>query len=478
MATTEVAPPTAPPAVTATERVPHPSVAERRETGRQARARVPRKGLGRLDLPADRDPIAILARQEERRVDELVPLRRERMAASPFAFFRGAAAVFAADLAASPHTGIEVQLCGDAHLANFGGFASPERSLVFDLNDFDETLPGPFEWDLKRLCASFEVAARANGFDADERSRIQRTLSKRYATAIARFASMDNLDVWYLHLDIDELLAEHGSAIDGELRRRLDRNMTKARSKDRMKALRRLTVGSGDDLRFDSDPPVLVPVADLAADLDPEVLRSTLHEAFRSYRSSLQPDRRRLLGRYRLVDVARKVVGVGSVGTRCWVALLVGRDEDDPLFLQVKEAEHSVLEPYLSTSTYDHQGRRVVEGQRLLQSASDVLLGWERVTGPDGVTRDHYFRQLWDWKASPDIDGMDPELLGLYAEMCAGVLAHAHARSGDACAIAGYVGGGKSLGQAMAAFADAYADLNERDHTEAVARWAPEPVAG
>jgi hypothetical protein len=458
--------------------VPHPSVDERRAVGRALRKQLRRRDLGELNPAPDRDPVAILTEQETRRVPELVPLRRERMSVSPFTFFRGAAAVFAADLATAPRSGLKVQLCGDAHLANFGGFASPERSLVFDINDFDETLPGPFEWDVKRLAASFEVAGRSNGHRVADREAVQVQVARGYAAAMSRFAGMDHLDLWYLRLDADEVLATRGSEVGPDVLARVQRNLAKARGKDRMKALKRLTVVEDGEVRFASDPPVLQPISELMGEGDREQLMGVVHEALQGYRRSLQPDRRHLLEQYRFVDLARKVVGVGSVGTRCWVALLLGREDGDPLFLQVKEAERSVLEPYLGRSTYQHQGRRVVEGQRLVQSASDIFLGWERVRTPDGVERDHYFRQLWDWKVSADIDSMNPVVLGIYAEMCASILARAHARSGDAVALSAYLGSGAALGDAMTRFSVAYADLNERDHARAVEQWSAEAVTG
>jgi hypothetical protein len=454
--------------------VAHPSVGERRALGRAVRKELRRRDLGALDTAPGRDPVGILTEQETRRVPDLVPLRRERMSASPFAFFRGAAAVFAADLADAPRSGLRVQLCGDAHLANFGGFASPERTLVFDINDFDETLPGPFEWDVKRLAASFEVAGRSNGHPTADREAVQLTLARTYAQAMSRFAGMDHLDLWYLQLGADEIITTHGAEVGPEVLARVQRNMAKAKGKDRMKALKRLTVVEDGKVRFASDPPVLQPIAELMSEGDREQLIGLVHEAFQSYRRTLQPDRRRLLERYRFVDLARKVVGVGSVGTRCWVALLLGREDGDPLFLQVKEAERSVLEPYLGRSAYQHQGRRVVEGQRTVQAGSDIFLGWERVATPDGATHDHYFRQLWDWKISADIDVMSPVVLGVYAQLCGVALARAHARSGDPVAISSYLGSGTAFGEAMVGFSATYADLNERDHAEAVARWSGE----
>ncbi|HEY6532791.1 MAG TPA: DUF2252 domain-containing protein [Acidimicrobiales bacterium] len=451
--------------------VPHVPVAQRAEEGKALRQRMPRRALGDWSPAPDRDPIGILTAQEERRLQDLVQLRRERMAASPFAFFRGAAAVFSADLAPCPRSDMRVQLCGDAHLANFGGFASPERSLVFDINDFDETLPGPFEWDVKRLAASFEVAARANGFDEPVRQAIQRTLARAYASAMRTFAGMDHLDVWYLRVDADEFIRTKSSEVSPEVIERVRARLQKAKSKDRMKALRRLTVSDGGELRFASDPPVLQPISELMDGSQTNQLFGVIHHALRNYRRSLQPDRRYLLEQYRFADLARKVVGVGSVGTRCWVALLLGRESGDPLFLQIKEAERSVMEPYLGRSMYEQQGRRVVEGQRMQQSASDIFLGWERVRMLDGTTRDHYFRQLWDWKVSAAIETMDVELLTHYSELCAYTLARAHARSGDSVAISAYLGNGKVLGEGMTEFAALYADQNERDHAEAVARW-------
>jgi hypothetical protein len=457
--------------------VPHPSVDERRARGRSVRKELPRRDLGDFVPAPDRDPVAILTGQESRRVPDLVPLRRERMAVSPFTFFRGAAAIFAADLASSPRTGLRVQLCGDAHLANFGGFASPERNLVFDINDFDETLPGPFEWDVKRLAASFEVAGRSNGHAAADREAVQLTLARTYARAMSRFAGMDHLDLWYLQLGAEEIVADHGAEVSPEVLARVQRNMAKARKKDRLKALTRLTVVEDGEIRFASDPPVLQPVSELMGAGERDQLIGVVREAFQNYRRTLQPDRRQLLERYRFVDLARKVVGVGSVGTRCWVALLLGREDGDPLFLQVKEAERSVLEPYLGRSAYQHQGRRVVEGQRTVQAGSDIFLGWERIATPDGATYDHYFRQLWDWKYSADIDSMSPVVLGIYSQLCGVALARAHARSGDAVAIASYLGNGTALGESMIGFSSAYADLNERDHAEAVARWSSHTAA-
>jgi uncharacterized protein (DUF2252 family) len=457
---------------------PHPSLEERRAAGREARQRVPRSSLGDWSPAPDRDPIALLTAQEATRVPELVPIRHERMAVSPFTFFRGAATVFANDVAPGPRTGLKVQLCGDAHLTNFGGFASAERKLVFDINDFDETLPGPFEWDLKRLAASFEVAARGNGFDEPDREKVQLELTGTYASSMRTFAEMSYLDIWYTQISMDQSNRYWTADLSKTTQKTVEQSARKAKGKDRLKALRKLTTVVDGEPRFLSDPPLLEPASELATHIDHQQLIDTVAGALRSYRHSLQPDRRSLLERYRFVDLARKVVGVGSVGTRCWVALLVGNDAEDPLFLQVKEAEASVLEPHLRPSEYAQHGQRVVEGQRLIQGSSDILLGWDRVQGVDGRDHDYYFRQLWDWKASPDVDDMEPDLFTRYAQLCGHTLARAHARSGDAVALSAYLGRGKSLGQALVRFASAYADQNEQDHAAFVAELAPAAGAG
>jgi uncharacterized protein (DUF2252 family) len=455
-----------------------PTVADRAEAGRRLRQRVPRSILGNWSPAADRDPLGRLDEQEVPRVAELVPIRHERMAVSPFTFFRGAAAIFADDIANCPRTDLEVQLCGDAHLMNFGVFASPERSLVFDINDFDETLPGPFEWDVKRLAASFEIAARSNGFRASERRDIQSDLGETYATSMAEFSRMDHIDLWYLHLNIDGILAGWGEGAHPRIVRRFNRAVAKARGKDRLRAFNRLVDLEGGKPRFVSDPPLLEPVRDLMPPEEHERLVGYLQEVMSSYRSTLQPDRQFLLEHYEFVDLARKVVGVGSVGTRCWVALLVGREDGDPLLLQIKEAEPSVLERHLGASRYPTQGQRVVEGQRIMQATSDIFLGWVRASGLDDRQHDYYFRQLWDAKASADVETMTAEHLRIYAKLCAYTLARAHARSGDSVAISAYLGGGKAFAAAMARFADAYADRNEADHEAFSTRLAGHGVAG
>ena len=442
-----------------------PTPEERAALGRKARERVPRSRHGEWAPPADRtDPLEILALQATTRVPDLVPIRYGRMAASPFAFFRGAAAVMASDLAHDEHSHLDVQLCGDAHLVNFGGFASPERDMIFDVNDFDETLPGPFEWDLKRLAASVEVAARAREFDQPLRTKLVALSSRGYRDAIREFADQGNLDVWHAKLDAATLVERWGAAAGPKVLEAFAARAEKARSKDHLRAVAKLTETVDGRLRFRADPPLLIPAADLFDPADTTELLDSLIRALDGYRNTLSGDRRHLLARYEFVDLARKVVGVGSVGTRCWVALFTGRDGGDPLVLQVKQAEESVAEPFLGPSEYANMGQRVVEGQRLVQSASDIFLGWSSVLGEDGVSRDFYFRQLWDWKFSPDVDAMRPEGLEIYVQMCGWVLALGHARSGDAVAIGSYLGAGTRFDESMCSFAASYADQNEKDH--------------
>jgi uncharacterized protein (DUF2252 family) len=446
-------------------RVPHFTAAERAARGRAARAEVPRASHAVLDAVEGRDPVTLLDEETPLRVPELVPIRYGRMLTSPFAFFRGSAAVMAHDLAPTPRAGLQVQLCGDAHLANFGGFASPERSFVFDLNDFDETLPGPFEWDVKRLAASFEVAGRHRGFTDAERREAVLAVVGAYRTAIRGFAEMGNLDVWYARLDAQTMETRFRESHDEKQAKAVARSSAKARTKDSLKAFARLTHIVDGVPRIVSDPPLVVPIAEL---LDPDDARDVEHEIrelVRTYRRTLQRDRRELLESFRYVDLARKVVGVGSVGTRCWIMLMLGHDQADPLFLQVKEAGPSVLEPLLGRSHFSNHGQRVVEGQRLMQAASDIFLGWIRNKhGLDGVARDFYVRQLWDWKASIDLETILPRGLVLYAGACGWTLARAHARSGDRIAIAAYLGKSTVFDRAIADFAAAYADLTERDY--------------
>jgi uncharacterized protein (DUF2252 family) len=457
-----------------TEQVAHPTAAQRAEAGKAARAQAPRTSHGEWSPPADRfDPVQLLMDQEETRVPDLIPIRHGRMAASAFAFYRGAANVLAADLAPTPRTGLTVQLCGDAHLANFGGFASPERNLLFDVNDFDETHPGPFEWDVKRLVASLEVATRARNFDKKTRAAVVAGAARTYRETMRTFAGQGNLAVWYARLDIDAILSRWGTEAGSGALKNFDAAVTKAESKDQLKAKAKLTEVVDGELRFRRDPPLLVPAEEIFSDVDHQAFEDSMRGTLRNYRRTLADDRRHLLESYQFVALARKVVGVGSVGTRCWVALMVGRDLDDPLFLQVKQAEASVLEPYLGASSLSNHGQRVVEGQHLMQAAGDIFLGWERVIGPDGVARDYYMRQLWDWKFSANIDTMPPSTLLVYAQMCGWILARAHARSGDRVAIAAYLGSSTVFDQAMSRFATTYADQNERDHhalVDAIAR--------
>jgi uncharacterized protein (DUF2252 family) len=434
--------------------------------GRAARRTAPRSSHAGWEPAADRpDPVDTLEAQAATRVQELLPIRYGRMLSSPFAFYRGAAAIMAADLAPTPTSGIRTQLCGDAHLANFGGFAAPDRSLVFDLNDFDETLPGPWEWDLKRLVASFAVAGRDNGFSADERGEATRAATRSYREAMLEFAEMRAIDLWYLRLDLDKMIARWQAQVSARRRKAVKQAAAKARTKNSLKAFAKLTHVVDGERRFRSDPPLLVPIHDLLPADEERDVEAELRRLLRDYQRSLPPQYRRLLDRYRPVDFAHKLVGVGSVGARAWVVLMLGPLEGDPLFLQVKEAGPSVLEPYAGASRTRTEGRRVVEGQQLMQAAGDILLGHLRVTDKfEGATRDYYVRQLWDNKASSEVELMDPRTMRVYAEICGWTLARAHARSGDPAAIAAYAGRSDRLDGALAEFAEAYADQNERDH--------------
>ena len=445
--------------------VPYSTVDERASAGKAQRAVVSRAVHGEWAPASGRfDPVGVLEAQGESRVADLLPIRHGRMAASAFAFYRGAAALMAGDLAATPSTSLRVQLCGDAHLANFGGFASADRDLVFDLNDFDETLPGPFEWDVKRMAASFEVAGRDRQFDKRRRKEIVAASVASYREALRSFASMNRLDLWYSRLDVADLARLFGSMMSKDALRNLQRSATKAETKNHLKAFSRLVEERDGELRFTSDPPLLVPVNELFDAAVAERLRATIASSLAKYRTTLSEDRRRLFDGYRFVDLARKVVGVGSVGTRCWVALLVGRDANDPLFLQVKESQRSVLEDYLGDSEFSNHGQRVVEGQRLVQAASDIMLGWVTVTGADDVARDFYMRQLWDWKVSADLETMPADTMSVYARICGTTLARAHARSGDPVAISAYLGTSDAFDRALVDFSTAYADQNEEDH--------------
>ena len=433
--------------------------------GKAARAVAPRASHGDWAPPAGRrDPIELLEEQAASRVPELVPIRYGRMLVSPFTFFRGAAYPMAADLAGAPRSGLEAQLCGDAHLSNFGAFAAPDRRLVFSINDFDETLPGPFEWDVKRLAASFAVAGRDRGFDAKRRQSINRAVPRSYREAMRCFAAMSNLELWYSRIDVDEIAELAAQLGTRRQRSRFERNVAKARSKDSLKAFAKLTEIVDGEPRIASDPPLIVRIEDVMSGAGEADLEEFVRGVIRAYRRTLSTDRRRLLERFRYAHAAHKVVGVGSVGTRAWILLMLGRDETDPLFLQLKEAQPSALERFLGKSAFAMHGQRVVEGQRLMQAASDIMLGWIRVAGSDGVSRDFYVRQLWDAKGSALVETMNPRAMTVYAEFCGRALAKAHARSGDAIAIASYLGAGDSFDRALASFAEAYADQNERDY--------------
>ena len=442
--------------------------------GKAVRAEVPRSGHAEFTPPADRpDPVTLLERQGLTRVPDLLPIRYGRMASSAFAFFRGAALPMAADLARTPRTGLTAQVCGDAHLANFGVFASPERTLVFDIDDFDETSPGPWEWDVKRLATSVEIAARNNDFSAKQRHRAVRATVAAYRRAMRGFAGMDTLAVWYAHADADTLTSLTDVRLGGSQRRKLDRATRKARTRDHLGALSRFAGIEDGTPRLTAEPPRVVPLRDLAGDAaDVDALDRRLRDLLRAYRATLEPERRVLLDQFRLVDIARQVVGVGSVGTRAWMLLLLGvggGDHLDPLFLQAKQAEPSVLEEFVGAGEFENAGRRVVVGQRLMQAVSDIFLGWVRADGlEDGQPRDFYLRQLRDWKGSADIDTMTPAGMQAYGEICAWTLARAHARSGDRIAVAAYLGGSDAFDAAVVAFADAYADQNERDHADLV----------
>jgi uncharacterized protein (DUF2252 family) len=495
----------------ATKQIPHPSVDERIAKGEQARDRTPPSSHMGWQPAADRpDPVGLLEEQDVTREPDLVPVRHGRMMVSPFTFYRGAARIMAADLAGTPVAGLNAQLCGDAHLSNFGAFASPERRLLFDLNDFDETLPGPFEYDVKRMAASFTIAARNNGFSKADTRAATMTSVTAYREAMAAFAQMRTMDIWYAHLDEDELMAGIRNAVAGVGRqentakkeekadkrakapkkaekqaakqvqadreeekaakaaeKRAQKTLAKAHTRDSLQALSKLCEQADGQYRIVSQPPIVVPARDLASTygLSPDEVVPVIHEQFRAYRATLQDDRRHLLERFKIVDAARKVVGVGSVGTRAFIVLLQGRDNDDPLFLQIKEATASVLESHLPKSRYRQHGERVVQGQRMMQAASDIYLGWTK--GLD-VNRHFYWRQLRDMKGSAIVEAMAPLGLGYYAQICGWTLARAHARSGDPVAIAECLGTGDEFDRAITDFSRRYADQNEQDYDEFV----------
>jgi uncharacterized protein (DUF2252 family) len=495
----------------AVRKVAHPSVDDRRAKGLEARDRAPLSSHTKWKPAADRpDPVALLEKQDATREPDLVPVRHGRMMVSPFTFYRGGAAIMAADLAVTPVAGLGTQLCGDAHLSNFGAFASPERRLLFDLNDFDETLPGPFEYDVKRMAASFTIAARNNGFSPADAQAATLASVRAYREAMAGFAQMGTMDIWYAHLDEDELRAGIRAIVSGTARqektakkaeqtdkrakapkkaekraakqekadrqqekvakaaqKRAEKTLAKAHTRDSLQALSKLGEQVDGQYRIVSQPPIVVPLRDLAAiyKLSPDEISRGIHDQFRAYRATLQDDRRKLLERFEFVDMARKVVGVGSVGTRAFIGLLQGRDAQDPLFLQVKEATASVLEPYVGKSRYKQHGERVVQGQRMMQAASDIYLGW--TVGLD-VRRNFYWRQLRDMKGSALVEAMVPLGLTYYAQICGWTLARAHARSGDPVAIAEYLGETDAFDRSITGFSERYADQNERDYEEFV----------
>jgi uncharacterized protein (DUF2252 family) len=470
----------------AVTQIAHPSVDERQARGKEARDPTPPSSHAKWHPAADRpDPVALLEEQNLTREPDLVPVRHGRMMVSPFTFYRGTAKIMAADLKDTPVAGLNAQLCGDAHLSNFGVFASPERRLLFDLNDFDETLPGPFEYDVKRMAASFTIAARNNGFAKPDTRAATLASVRAYREAMAEFAQMRTMDIWYACLDENELMtavraavAETTKAQKGKKGReeakqaklaakRAEKSREKARTRDSLQALSKLGEVVDGRYRIVSQPPVVVPARDLAATygLSPEEVMPVIRDQFRAYRATLQPDRRHLLEQFEIVDAARKVVGVGSVGTRAFIVLLQGRDEHDPLFLQIKEATASVLEAYLPKSRYRQHGERVVQGQRFMQAASDIYLGWTK--GMD-VRRNFYWRQLRDMKGSALVEAMTPLGLTFYAGLCGWTLARAHARSGDPVAITEYLGSGDEFDRSITDFSQAYADQNEQDYTNFV----------
>ena len=470
----------------------HPSIDDRKARGLEARDRTALSSHTKWEPAADRpDPVGLLEEQNRTREPDLVPVRHGRMMVSPFTFYRGAAKIMAADLADTPVAGLETQLCGDAHLSNFGLFASPERVLLFDVNDFDETLPGPFEYDVKRMAASFAIAGRNNGFaKADTRAATLASVAA-YREAMATFAQMGTMDIWYAHLDEDELMAAIRSTVAETKKeakaakkkrekrdvkeeklakraeKRAEKTAAKAHTRDSLQALSKLGEVVDGKYRIASQPPIVVPARDLAATygLSPDEVVPAIHEQFRAYRATLQDDRRHLLERFEIVDAARKVVGVGSVGTRAFIVLLQGRDAQDPLFLQIKEATASVLEPYVRKSRYRQHGERVVQGQRMMQAASDIYLGWTK--GLD-VRRHFYWRQLRDMKGSVEAEALAPLGLTFYARTCGWTLARAHARAGDPVAIAEYLGDSDAFDTSITDFSQRYADQNERDYQEFV----------
>ena len=456
------------PSGTGGDKTPGPGVHPAREqsgaAGKAARQLAPLESHRDFSAAATRDPVGLLLGQAKSRVPELVPVRHGRMLVSPFAYYRGAALPMAADLAGMRSSGLRVQLCGDAHLSNFGAFASPERRLVFDLNDFDETLPGPFEWDVKRLVASMAVAGRDNGLGTKKRRRVSLATAAAYRTAMREFAAMSILNVWYARYDVEDALARLKSDMPKKAVRQAKTQMAKARTRDSTQALAKLTTVKDGRRQIISDPPLIVPLEELAGHLDVDAVYRFLRRLFTGYTQTLSAYRRRLAERFTLARVARKVVGVGSVGTETWILLMEPDDGLEPLLLQAKQAQRSVLAGYAGQSEYHNQGERVVTGQHLMQAVSDIFLGWQSATPPGRRSSHYYFRQLRDWKYSAGIDGMNAAAMTGYGRMCGWTLARAHARTGDRIAIAAYLGGSGKFDQAVADFAETYAGQTERDH--------------
>ena len=440
------------------------TASERFEWGKSLRETMPLERHADLGATANRSPVDLITAQENRRLHYLLPIRHQRMGESVFAFYRGSAVVQAADLASTPDSGIAVQLCGDAHLSNFGLYGTPERNLIFDLNDFDETLPGPFEWDVKRLATSFVLAGRDLGFKERDNKEAAMAAAAAYRETVTRFARSRYIDAWYAKVDAAMLQEQPGASRgNSKSAKQSKKVLDKARSKDCLRALEKLAIEVDGNYRIKSEPPNIVPLRELAHEEHPDDLRQAFIELLHRYEQSLPDDRAALIRRYHVVDFALKVVGVGSVGTRCFIALLEGRDKNDPLFLQIKEAAPSVLEHHLPPSRYDHSGQRVVEGQRLVQAASDILLGWTR---EEETGRDYYVRQMWDMKGSADIRSFNSKELRKYATNCGWTLAHGHCRTGSASTIAGYLGEDDLFDRAIAKFSLAYADLAAADHAE------------
>ncbi|MGN0042135.1 DUF2252 domain-containing protein [Rhodococcus sp. (in: high G+C Gram-positive bacteria)] len=440
----------------------------RRAKGKHARRSTPLDSLAECGADPGRSPIDLLLAQAETRVPQLVPIRHGRMASSPFAFYRGAALVMADDLSRTPSSGLITQLCGDAHLSNFGIFATPERKLAFDVNDFDETYPGPFEWDVKRLAASLAIAAKDNDFTRRQRRRITTACASEYRETMLEQAERGNLAVWYSRIQPTTELVELRDELDSSMKKRVRKLLEKSVHSDSVHAAGKLTSVVDGRRTITSRPPLIVPIEEVFADADATQLYDELHRRLREYASTLQSDRRTLLAQFEFVQAARKVVGVGSVGTRAWIVLMRGRD-DDPLVLQAKEAQRSVLAGYVDGPQYENEGERVVHGQRLMQAASDIFLGWQQGPGVDGVRRDFYVRQLRDGKGSAVVEAMTPRGMELYGRLCARVLAYGHARGGDRIAMASYLGSGNEFDEAIAGFAKTYAERNVRDHQELVA---------